>query len=88
MHYLFPGSIGIELFRYNNMIRCPKKSFTKKAAEKFIKGQFLSRITKKKTRLYLCPECYTYHLTTTYARIHHESRKTKHIHEGASGYDL
>ncbi len=43
---------------------CDKVPFSKNMAEKVIKGPKLSRITKKKTRKYLCPDCFRYHLTT------------------------
>ena len=48
------------------MIRndCQKKSFSKNYADKFRKGPIMSRLSKKKSRIYLCPHCYNYHLTT------------------------
>ncbi len=43
---------------------CIKKKFSKHQADTFKKGEFMSRITKKKVRKYLCDECFSYHLTT------------------------
>lgn len=43
---------------------CIKKSFSKNYADKFRKGPIMSRLSKKKSRIYLCGRCYNYHLTT------------------------
>lgn len=41
-----------------------KKIFSKAGAENFIKGRKLSRITKKKLRMYFHKRCKGYHLTS------------------------
>ncbi len=43
---------------------CDKVRFSKNKAEQMVKGKKLGAITKKKFRIYLCPECHYYHLTT------------------------
>lgn len=44
---------------------CTKKSYSKNEADRVRKSHTLSRLTKKKVRVYLCPDCHTHHLTTT-----------------------
>lgn len=41
-----------------------KVLFSKNGAEKFIRGKKLSRVSKKKFRVYFCRRCKNYHLTT------------------------
>ncbi len=41
-----------------------KTKFTKNGAEKFVKGGKMSRVTKKKLRIYFHKYCNAYHLTT------------------------
>ena len=43
---------------------CDKKVWTKTQANRFMKGKRYTRMTSRKTTLYLCPECHQYHLTT------------------------
>lgn len=43
--------------------------FSKNGAEKFMKGKKMSRITKKKFRIYFCKICGQYHLTTSNTQI-------------------
>lgn len=47
-------------------MECTKVQFSKNQANRVIKGRKLSHITKKKSRMYLCPFCFFYHLTTTH----------------------
>lgn len=42
-----------------------KVCMSKHHAENVIKGRKLSKITKKKSRMYLCDVCYYYHISTT-----------------------
>lgn len=42
-----------------------KVMFSKNEANKFIKGKKMSRITKKKMRIYFHKDCGYYHLTTS-----------------------
>jgi hypothetical protein len=46
-----------------------KVMFSKTSANNFIKGKKMSRITKKKFRIYFHKECGFYHLTTLIDRI-------------------
>lgn len=45
-------------------MECDKKVWSKAQAKRFMKGKRYTRMTKKKTTLYLCKECFNYHLTT------------------------
>ena len=44
---------------------CDKIAFSKTRANKFIKGKYVSRIKKKRSRVYLCDQCNQYHVTTS-----------------------
>lgn len=43
--------------------------FSKNGADKFMKGKKMSRITKKKFRIYFHEDCAGYHLTTSIHKI-------------------
>lgn len=42
-----------------------KVMFSKTGADKFVKGEKMSRISKKKLRIYFHKDCGYYHLTTS-----------------------
>lgn len=44
---------------------CEKKPYSKNEATRVMKSRAISRLTKKKIRVYLCPECHSHHLTTS-----------------------
>lgn len=48
---------------------CGKKSFSKTEAERFVGGKRMSRITKKKVRIYQCDISFEWHLTTVNDRL-------------------
>lgn len=50
--------------KYNDEGCKGKVAFSKRGAESFIKGKKMSRVTKKKLRVYYCDNCTYYHLTS------------------------
>lgn len=46
------------------MNQCIKKAYSKNLADRVKKSKKVSRVQKKKLTVYLCPNCFQYHLTT------------------------